>query len=186
MSTPFKVELVLKVGESADAQVPIVVEVHPEWAPRGAARFRELVESGYYDGCKFHRVVDNFMAQIGICGDPKLYASWAGKKIDDDTVTQSNKRGTLSFATSGPNARSTQVFFNLVDNTFLDDSGFSPFAVVVDDGMERGIDQVYSGYGEGAPKGRGPEQARVKEEGDAYLAGFPKLSSIASAKVIQG
>lgn len=122
--------------------------------------------------------------QVGICGDPKLYASAAAKKIDDDKVgPASNKRGTVSFATSGPNARSTQVFFNLVDNTFLDESGFTPFAKVTGNGMEAVVDKLYAGYGEGAPKGRGPEQARIKEEGDAYLANFPKLSTIVSAKI---
>jgi peptidyl-prolyl cis-trans isomerase A (cyclophilin A) len=76
-----------------------------------------------------------------------------------------------------------QVFFNLVDNSFLDDQGFSPFARVLADGMGA-VDQIYGGYGEGAPKGRGPEQGRIKAEGDAYLANFPKLSYIASAKVV--
>lgn len=93
-------------------------------------------------------------------------------------------RGTVTFATSGPNARTCQIFFNLVDNAFLDDQGFAPFAVVLGDGMATAVDKIYSGYGEGAPKGRGPEQARVKAEGNAYLANFPRLSYIAQAKVV--
>ncbi|KAJ1625937.1 peptidyl-prolyl cis-trans isomerase-cyclophilin family protein [Pavlovales sp. CCMP2436] len=177
----FKVEFVLQLDEAT--QVPLTLECHPEWAPKGAARFRELVESGYYNGCRFHRVVPNFMAQVGICGDPVLYSQWASKRIDDDAAKTSNARGTVTFATSGPNARTCQVFFNLVDNSFLDDQGFSPFARVLADGMEV-VDKIYGGYGEGAPKGRGPEQGRIKAEGDAYLASLPKLSYIASAKVV--
>jgi peptidyl-prolyl cis-trans isomerase A (cyclophilin A) len=122
-------------------------------------------------------------AQVGICGDPSLYASWAAKRIDDDATTQSNARGTLTFATSGPNARTCQVFFNLVDNGFLDDQGFAPFARVLGDGMGA-VEQIYGGYGESAPKGRGPEQQRIKSEGAEYLKGFPKLSYIVSAKVV--
>lgn len=122
--------------------------------------------------------------QVGICGDPQLYSQWSSKRIDDDPTARSNSRGTLTFATSGPNARTCQVFFNLVDNTFLDDQGFAPFAVVLGDGMADVVDKIYSGYGEGAPKGRGPEQGRIKAEGDAYLANFPKLSFIAHAKVV--
>ena len=122
-------------------------------------------------------------AQVGICGDPSLYATWAAKRIKDDATTQSNARGTLTFATSGPDARTCQVFFNLVDNAFLDDQGFAPFARVLDDGMGA-VDRIYGGYGESAPKGRGPEQQRIKAEGDAYLKDFPKLSYIASAKVV--
>jgi peptidyl-prolyl cis-trans isomerase A (cyclophilin A) len=123
-------------------------------------------------------------AQVGICGDPALYAQWSSKRIEDDKTTGSNARGTVTFATSGPDARTCQVFFNLVDNAFLDDQGFAPFAVVIGDGMSSAVDKIYGGYGEGAPKGRGPEQARIKAEGDAYLVNFPKLSYIASAKVV--
>ncbi|KAG8471225.1 hypothetical protein KFE25_009646 [Diacronema lutheri] len=182
MGSSFKVEMLVQIDEAT--QVPLILEVHPEWAPRGAARFRELVEAGYYDGCRFHRVVPNFMAQVGICGDPTLYAQWSSKRIEDDEPEQTNARGTVTFATSGPNARTCQVFFNLADNAFLDSQGFAPFAVVLGGGMADVVERIYDGYGEGAPKGRGPEQGRIKAEGDAYLASFPRLSYIAHAKAL--
>ena len=109
-----------------------VVEVHPDWAPNGAARFRELIESGYYDDCRFFRVVEGFMAQVGMNGDPEVNAQWDRKTIPDDPVVQSNTRGRVTFATSGPNSRTTQFFINFGDNSSLDVQGFSPIGEVVD------------------------------------------------------
>ena len=130
-----------------------IVEVHPEWAPRGAARFVELVESSFFDGASFFRVITSFVAQFGIAADPGVTARWIGKDLQDEPVIQSNKRGFLSFATSGPNSRGTQIFINLVDNTNLDGMNFTPFARVVD-GMST-VDRLYSGYGESGPVQRG-------------------------------
>ena len=121
-------------------QGTVVIEVIPEWAPLGAARFRELVEDGFFDGCRFFRVVPNFVVQFGINGDPAVHSKW-DKKISDDPVTQSNKRGTLTFATSGPNTRTSQLFISLKDNSgSLDGQGFSPFGRVVS-GMEA-VDKI--------------------------------------------
>jgi peptidyl-prolyl cis-trans isomerase A (cyclophilin A) len=162
---------------------PVVITVHRAWAPMGADRFYNLVKNGFYDDTRFFRVLDDFMAQIGINGTPSIQSSWRNATIQDDPVKQSNKRGFVTFAKTGaPNSRSTQIFINFKDNSSLDKSGFAPFGEVTS-GMET-IDKLYSGYGEGAPSGRGPEQGRLQSEGNAYLAkDFPKLDFIKKATI---
>jgi peptidyl-prolyl cis-trans isomerase A (cyclophilin A) len=124
------------------------------------------------------------MAQFGINGDPKVTAKWTDANIPDDPVTQHNTRGMISFATSGADTRSTQVFINYSDNSRLDATGFSPFAVV-SSGMEV-IDQLYADYGEGPPDGTGPDQERIEKEGNAYLDNaFPKLDYIKTARILE-
>jgi len=160
----------------------IIVQVHKEWAPLGAERFIELVKSGFYDKARFFRVVAGFMVQFGITGDPNVQAKWREAIIQDDPVTQSNTRGKLSFATKGPGSRTSQVFINLVDNVRLDQAGFAPFAEVVS-GIEV-VDQLYSGYGEGAPRGSGPDQSLIQTQGNAYLErDFPRLDFIKKASM---
>ena len=159
-----------------------IVQVHKEWAPLGAERFIELVKSGFYDNARFFRVVAGFMVQFGITGDPNVQAKWREAVIQDDPVTQSNTRGKLSFATKGPGSRTSQVFINLVNNARLDASGFAPFAEVVS-GMEV-VDQLYSGYGDGAPRGSGPDQNLIQTQGNAYLErDFPRLDFIKKASM---
>ena len=162
---------------------PILIEVHRDWSPHGADRFYELVRNGYYNDVAFFRVVDGFMAQVGINGDPALNAKWREDRIPDDPVKGSNTPGTVSFATSGPNSRTTQFFINLVDNSRLDGMGFSPFGKVKD---MTTVEALYAGYGEGAPRGRGPSQALLQSQGNAYLKdNFPKLDYIKSAKITE-
>lgn len=161
-----------------------VVEGYREWAPRGADRFYNLVRHGFYDGNHFFRVLDGFVAQFGISGDPEISAAWSSATIPDDSVRASNERGTVTFATSGPDSRTTQLFVNLADNGRLDTMGFAPFGRVVE-GM-RVVESLYGGYGEGAPRGDGPSQARIQERGNAYLrAEFPDLDSIARARIVE-
>jgi cyclophilin family peptidyl-prolyl cis-trans isomerase len=161
-----------------------VVEVHREWAPNGADRFYNLVKNGFFDEIRFFRVLDNFMAQFGINGDPAIQSVWRGASLKDDPVKQSNKRGFITFATAGPNTRTTQVFINYKDNSSLDSQGFAPFGQVTS-GMDV-VDKLYKDYGEGAPRGRGPEQGRVQQEGNAYLTKeFPKLDYIKTATIAQ-
>jgi peptidyl-prolyl cis-trans isomerase A (cyclophilin A) len=162
---------------------PFVIEVHRDWAPKGADRFYNLVKNGYYDDVRFFRVLSGFMAQFGINGDPKLNDIWHEANIEDDPVRQSNTRGMVSYAMRGPGSRTTQLFINFADrNSQLDRMGFAPFGKVVE-GMEI-VDNLYSGYGEGAPQGGGPAQDRTQEEGNAYLkASFPELDYVKTARI---
>jgi peptidyl-prolyl cis-trans isomerase A (cyclophilin A) len=163
---------------------PFVIEVHRDWAPQGADRFYNLVKNGFFDNARFFRVIEGFMVQFGINGDPKIAAVWRDADIKDDPVKHSNERGTITFATAGPNTRTTQVFINFADNAPLDGQGFSPFGKVVS-GMEV-VDSLYSGYGEGAPNGNGPDQGLVQSQGNAYLEqDFPKLDFIKTATIAE-
>jgi peptidyl-prolyl cis-trans isomerase A (cyclophilin A) len=158
------------------------IEVNRDWAPLGADRFHELVQGGFFDGARFFRVLPGFVVQFGLPADPAVARQWSSARLPDDPVRQSNKRGAVTFATAGPNTRTTQVFINLADNRNLDGMGFAPFGTVVE-GMEV-VEQFYSGYGEGAPHGRGPEQHRISTEGNTYLEKqFPKLDHVKKASI---
>jgi peptidyl-prolyl cis-trans isomerase A (cyclophilin A) len=160
-----------------------VIAVQRRWAPRGADRFYNLTRSGYYDGARFFRVVSGFMVQFGIHGDPPVAAAWREQRIPDDPVRRTNLRGMVSFATAGPGTRTTQVFINFGSNDRLDAMGFAPFGQVVE-GMDI-VDRLYAGYGEGAPRGRGPDQSRIQTEGNAYLArAFPRLDYVKRAGIV--
>lgn len=153
------------------------------WAPKGADRLYNLVKAGFFADIAFFRAIEGFMVQFGIHGDPKVAAAWRSAEFSDDPVTQSNRRGTLSFATRGPNTRTTQMFINFRDNGNLDGMGFSPVGQVDDEGMKI-VDSLYKGYGEGAPRGRGPDQMKVQMVGNTYLkAEFPQLDYIKSASI---
>jgi peptidyl-prolyl cis-trans isomerase A (cyclophilin A) len=159
-----------------------VVEVTRAWAPNGADRFYNLVKNGFFNDARFFRVISNFMVQFGIHGDPATSAAWRMARIPDDPVKESNKRGYITFATAGPNTRTTQVFINFRDNAGLDGQGFSPFGRVIS-GMDV-VDKLHAGYGEGAPSGRGPNQAQIQAEGNAYLTkSFPQLDYVKTATI---
>ncbi len=159
-----------------------VIQVTRAWAPRGADRFYNLVKNGFYDNVRFFRVIPGFMVQFGINGDPKVSARWREANVPDDPVTQSNTRGMITFATAGPNTRTTQVFINFADNSNLDRMGFAPFGKVVS-GMNV-VDAINAEYGEGAPRGRGPEQGRLQVEGNAYLAkNFARMDYVKKAMI---
>ena len=161
-----------------------VVEVDREWAPIGVDRFYNLVQNGFYDGARFFRVVKGFVVQFGLNGDPEVTAAWREATIEDDPVKQGNRTGYLTYAKSTqPNSRTTQVFINLVDNSRLDRDGFATFGKVTE-GMDI-VRSLHAGYGEGPPRGRGPSQARITAEGNAYLEkDFPELDYIKGATVI--
>jgi peptidyl-prolyl cis-trans isomerase A (cyclophilin A) len=159
-----------------------VIQVTRAWAPNGADRFYNLVKNGFYDDVRFFRVISGFMVQFGINGVPALSAKWREANIKDDAVGESNKRGMITFATAGPNTRTSQVFINFGDNAQLDGMGFAPFGRVLS-GMNV-VDALYAEYGEGAPRGRGPDQGRLQAEGNAYLAkSFPKMDYVKKATI---
>lgn len=156
-----------------------VIEVQRDWAPRGADRFYSLVRAGFYDDTRFFRVVEGFVVQFGLSGSPEVNAAWSRAEMQDDPVREMNTRGRVTFATGGPDTRTTQVFINLGDNLRLDGMGFAPFGEVVE-GMEV-VQALYSGYGDAA----GPDQGRVADAGNAYLdAEFPELDRILQARVV--
>ena len=163
---------------------PILLTVHRDWAPIGADRFYYLVRNGFFDGERFFRVHADFIAQFGLNGDPAIIAAWKTRALDDDSVRTSNLRGTVAYAMTGPNTRTTQIYINLVDNPKLDAQGFAPFAEVTS-GMDVVL-QLYSGYGENSGGGvRAGKQGLIEAGGNAYLTReFPKLDYIKRATVI--
>lgn len=147
------------------------------WAPLGADRFYNLAKHHFFDNQSFFRVLTGFIAQFGISAYPPLNVVWEKATIKDDAVTQSNKKYYLTFATAGPNTRTTQLFINLADNPRLDGMGFAPFGQVTE-GMNV-VDTLYADYGEGAPGGSGPNQEEIQKQGKPYLdKNFPKLDYI--------
>ena len=156
---------------------PFVVEVHRDWAPLGADRFYNLVKNGFYDEARFFRVIPNFMVQFGMNANPAVTTAWRSTTLGDDPVTQSNKKGYITFANTGqPNSRGTQVFINYKDNAFLDKQRFAPFGEVI-----KGMDIVEKINAEYAEK---PDQGSITSQGNAYLSkAFPKLDYIKSATI---
>jgi peptidyl-prolyl cis-trans isomerase A (cyclophilin A) len=166
------------------AKGDFILKITRDWAPKGADRFYNLVKNGYFDDTRFFRVIKGFMVQFGIHGDPKVNEVWREASIPDDPPKQSNTRGKITYAMRGPNTRTTQVFINFGDNSRLDRDGFTPFGEVVQ-GMDV-VDALYSGYGEGAPRGAGPDQRRIQGEGNAYLdRDFKQLDYIKTAKIVE-
>ena len=154
------------------------VQVRENLAPNGARQFRAALEDGVYDGARFFRVIPGFVAQFGIPGDPELARKWKTKVIKDDPVKASNTRGTITFATSGPNSRTTQLFINFGDNSNLDSMGFAPFGEVTE-GMSV-VDSIFSGHGEK------PDQGAIQRSGNRYLeAAYPELDYIIRATIVE-
>jgi len=162
-----------------------VMEAHRDWAPHGVDRFYNLVKIGYFEDIAFFRVIDGFMAQFGIHGDPAVNRAWKNAAIPDDPVKKSNKRGFVTFAKKRtPDSRTTQLFINSRDNSKLDRRGFAPIGKVVR-GMDV-VDDLYAGYGEGAPRGDGPRQGKIMRKGNEYLKNeFSKLDYLKSATVVE-
>jgi peptidyl-prolyl cis-trans isomerase A (cyclophilin A) len=153
------------------------VRVTRVWAPLGADRFYNLVKHGFFADAAFFRVVPGFIIQFGLSADPAVNRVWRSANLKDDPVSQSNKPGYITFATAGPNTRTTQLFINFGDNTFLDSQGFAPFGQV-SSGMDV-VQKLYAGYGER------PDQASITSQGKAYLdKNFPNIDRIQSATIV--
>lgn len=161
-----------------------VIEVHKDWAPKGAERCWKLVQMGFFNNTRFFRVRPGFIVQFGLSGDPQTNSLLNASVVDDDPVKQKNEKGTVAFAQSGPRSRRTQMFVNLKNNAVLDKDGFAPFGRVTQ-GMDV-FDKLYSGYGEWEPPGRGPNATRILTQGNDYLdTHFPKLDKILRVKVVR-
>ena len=162
----------------------LVIEAHRDWAPMGCDRFFNLVRAGFFDNSRFFRVRPRSFTQFGIPGDPAIAAVWKDEKMRDDPVRQSNIRGTIAYAMTGPGTRTTQLYINLSDNSRLDKDGFAPIGEVIE-GMEV-ADQLYDGYGEDAGGGmRGGKQGKIFEGGNAHLdRDFPRLDKLVRASIV--
>ncbi len=166
------------------SQGAFIVEAHRDWAPRGVDRFHELVRIRYFDEGRFFRVLKGFIAQFGVHRDFDVHDKWRQLVIPDDPPKEKNLRGTLAFAKSGPDTRSTEIFINLADNAVLDQQGFVPFAKIVE-GVDV-IDKIYSGYGEFRPEGKELDPGRVEGETNEYLVPrFPKMDYIKTARFVE-
>lgn len=153
------------------------VRVNRSWAPIGADRFYNLVKHGFFTDAAFFRIVPGFIVQFGLSANPAVNQAWRSANLKDDPVTQSNRPGSVTFATAGPNTRTTQLFINFGNNNFLDKQGFAPFGQVTS-GMDV-LQRLYSGYGER------PDQGHITSEGKAYLdKNFPKIDRILSATIV--
>ena len=163
-----------------NVKAEFTVTVTRAWSPLGADRFYNLVRHHYFDNARFFRVLPGFVAQFGLSAYPQVNAAWEKATIKDDPRNQSNRRGTLVFATAGPNTRTTQLFINFKDNTSLDAQGFTPFGVVDGDGMNT-VEMLYDQYGETA----GMDQENITKGGEKYIAAhWPKLDKIVSATLV--
>eukprot|EP00588_Corethron_pennatum_P007124 CAMPEP_0194294050 /NCGR_PEP_ID=MMETSP0169-20130528/49505_1 /TAXON_ID=218684 /ORGANISM="Corethron pennatum, Strain L29A3" /LENGTH=245 /DNA_ID=CAMNT_0039042779 /DNA_START=19 /DNA_END=756 /DNA_ORIENTATION=+ len=163
-------------GLKGEGKGIVTIQTQPSWAPLGVAQFHALVDAGFFEGCRFFRVVPNFVVQFGISGNPDVQAEWRKRRLQDDPVISTNARGTITFATSGPNTRTTQMFINTAGNKGLDGQGFSPIGKIIS-GMEF-VDQINDEYREK------PKQGKIQMKGNAYLEEFPKMSYISSTKDI--
>jgi peptidyl-prolyl cis-trans isomerase A (cyclophilin A) len=163
----------------------VVIDVHRDWAPLGADRFYNLVEGGFYDDTRIYRVLEGFMAQFGLNGNPYVNQVWKSEYLVDDPVLETNARGRVAFAKGGLHTRTTEIFISTKDNAPLDGEGFTPLGEVVE-GMEV-VDAFYAAYGDGPPRGSGPYQAMAAARGNEYLdAEFPELTRIIRATVLPG
>jgi homoserine O-acetyltransferase len=177
-ASPYRVRLDTSKGA-------IVIEVHREWAPKGADRFRELVTGGYYDDNRFFRVVAGRWAQFGINGDPTTASAWRNRPIPDDPRKVSNVRGTVAFAFAAPDGRTSQVYIALGDLSEQQDAqGFAPFGRVIE-GMDV-ADALNAEYGENAGSGiRAGRQQPLFDGGNAYLdREYPRLDRLLRARVM--
>lgn len=173
---PFLVKFTVNLGQKKKGE--IVMEVHPDWAPLGAERMRELVQASFFDSARFFRVLPGFMVQWGLPGKPEVYDVWAKKIMPDEPVLQSNTRGMVSYAAAGRNSRTSQMFINYGDNSDLDSKGFTPFARVIK-GMDV-AESIYFLYGEK------PDQGAIRSIGNKYLKkAYPKLSYIESVEFLE-
>merc|ERR1719209_560200 len=173
-SRAFTAEFVTDISDT-----PIVIEVTRSLAPLGADRFYALVQDGFYDQSALFRVVPGFVLQLGISGNSTLNEKWLHSEITDDPVVGSNTRGTISYATAGPNTRTTQLFINYEDNSRLDNMGFAPFGEVV-----LGLDVAEAAFNPTPGDANGVDQDLYEENGNDWIReNYPRINFILSASI---
>jgi len=154
-----------------------VIDVKRELGPNGVDRFYNLVRNGFYNEQRFFRVVPGFVAQWGMHGDPEVTAKWDNATIPDDPSKSNNKTGTITYASKGPNTRTTQLFLNLGDNPHLD-QGYPPFGTITE-----GVETIQAINAEYREK---PSQQQIGERGNKYLTKlFPNLDYIKTAYILE-
>lgn len=164
---------------------PFVVRFERRLSPEGVDRIYNLVDMGFYDGVAFFRVIEGFMVQFGIHGDPLVSEAWTTSTLPDEPVVGSNRRGTVSYAKSAsPDSRTVQLFINYADNSRLDSLGFNPIGEVVR--CMSNVEAIYSKYGEAKPHGKGPPQDLIHQKGNEFLREeFPKLDYIIEVEFLR-
>ncbi|GMI05400.1 hypothetical protein TrRE_jg3163 [Triparma retinervis] len=169
------------INTSSGAPLTLTGTLKRSWSPNGYDHFLNLISSSYYVNSPIFRVIPGFIAQFGLNPDPKETEKYK-RSIQDDPkgAGPGNKKFTLTFATAGPNTRTTQIFINYNDNLFLDNQGFTPFGYL----DSFAVEEIYNGYGEGAPRGKGPDQNAMRFKGEEYMKSFPKMTRIQSIEVV--
>lgn len=145
----------------------VTIEIYPEAAPNAVQRFKELIESGFYDETPVSRVVKQpspFVAQFGI-NWRQPHNAWEKKEFKDDPTYFKLDRGTLCFAKAGIDHNSTQVFINYANNDRLatPEYNFTVFGKVVK-GME-----VVDSFAQVGDASGGLDQMRLWMDGGNYL-----------------
>lgn len=155
------------------------IQLHKNWAPNGYDRIMELVKVGFFNDIRMFRTIDGFMSQFGLSGSREANLAWRSNNIPyPDKVVASNTRGIVTFAMDGAKKRTTQLFINYADNSFLDQQGFAPVGEVLGDGMAI-VERFYKGYGES------PNQGIIVQEGNHYLDdNFPLLTLLETVRVV--
>jgi peptidyl-prolyl cis-trans isomerase A (cyclophilin A) len=160
-----------------------IVRVTRNWAPNAADRFYNLVKNGFYDECRFFRVVPDVLVQFGINGDPAVSKAWEKAYIKQDRARMSNTRGRLSFAAastaqaSDQSTRATQVFINYGDNNKMDLEGFAAFGQITTSMVM--VQRIFDKYGEG------PDPAMLMSQGNAWLLkAAPQMDYIKTATIV--
>lgn len=155
------------------------IVVMPEWSPRGAQRFLEMVDEGYFTNLPLFRCIDGFICQFGPTF-PKANAKPYPTLIDDPAIPNLRhfKKGYMSFAGYGPNTRSTHIFIALGEPASLGSQPWeTPFAYVTQTTFDATAAKFTTRYGEMAPTGNGPDGPTIEGPGgEEYLrTHFPEL-----------
>jgi peptidyl-prolyl cis-trans isomerase A (cyclophilin A) len=169
----FQVEMATTSGD-------ISLRLYRQWSPTGVDRAYYLFKNNFYEGARFYRVLEGFVAQFGGSGDPAVDEHWRGLPLNDEPVRTTNARGTITYARAGARTRSFTMFINLSDNPHLDRDraarnvvGFPPIGRVVA-GIEV-VESLFAGYG------NDPMQTDLSSR--VLQRDYPRLDSISATSI---